>query len=147
MAHAWGLNRGPRLVTARSVAPLRGARYVGAMERVLVYHNPVCSKSRGALDILRERGVECDVVEYLQSPLDGPTLERVLAMLGGPPGALVRRDKRFSELGLRGEDYVTREQVVALLLEHPELMERPVVIRDGRAVIARPSERVAELLD
>jgi arsenate reductase (glutaredoxin) len=117
------------------------------MDRVLVYHNPVCSKSRGALDILRERGVECDVVEYLRSPLDGPTLERVLAMLGGPPGALVRRDKRFSELGLRGEDYVTREQVVALLLEHPELMERPVVIRDGRAVIARPSEKVAELLD
>jgi arsenate reductase len=117
------------------------------MGRVLVYHNPVCSKSRGALDILRERGVEYDVIEYLRSPLDRASLEGVLAMLGGPPSALVRHDKRFAELGLRAEDHVTREQVVALLLEHPELMERPVVLRDGRAVIARPPERVAELLD
>jgi arsenate reductase len=130
-----------------SVAWVSGGRYVGGMERVLVYHNPVCSKSRGALDILREHGVDCDVVEYLRSPLDRATLERVLEMLGGPPSALVRHDKRFAELRLRAEDYVTREQVVALLLEHPELMERPVVIRDGRAVIARPSEKVAELLD
>ncbi|HYV56797.1 MAG TPA: ArsC/Spx/MgsR family protein, partial [Candidatus Nitrosopolaris sp.] len=67
--------------------------------------------------------------------------------LGGPPGDLVRRDKRFKELGLREADYVTREQVVALLLEHPELMERPVVVRGQRAVIARPAERVEELLD
>jgi arsenate reductase len=117
------------------------------MERLLVYHNPVCSKSRGALEILRERGIEFDVVEYLESPLDRAALERVLAMLGGPPGALVRRDKRFAELGLRAEDCVTREQVVTLLVAHPELMERPVVIRGGRAVIARPSEKVAELLD
>ncbi len=117
------------------------------MERVLVYHNPVCSKSRGALDILRERAVAYDVVEYLEQPLDRATLERVLGLLGGPPGALVRKDKRFAELGLRAQDYSTREQVVELLLAHPELMERPVVIRGNRAVIARPSERVLELLD
>ena len=68
-------------------------------------------------------------------------------LLAGPPGDLVRKDKRFKELGLREADYVTREQVVTLLLEHPELMERPVVVRGKRAVIARPSERVEELLD
>ena len=117
------------------------------MEHVLVYHNPVCSKSRGALDILRERGVDAEVIEYLKAPLDRAALERVLALLGGPPADLVRQDKRFAELGLRALDYTTREQVVTLLLAHPELMERPVVIRDGRAVIARPSERVLELLD
>ena len=117
------------------------------MERLLVYHNPSCGKSRGAVDILRERGIEFDIVEYLERPLDHATLEGILAMLGGPPGALVRKDKRFAELGLNAGDYVTREQVVALLLDHPELMERPVVIRGGRAVIARPSEKVAELLD
>lgn len=107
----------------------------------------MCGKSRGALDILRERGVDAEVIEYLKTPLDGVTLERVLALLGGPPADLVRKDKRFAELGLRAQDYTTREQVVTLLLAHPELMERPVVIRDGRAVIARPSERVLELLD
>jgi arsenate reductase (glutaredoxin) len=127
--------------------PREGAATSACMERLLVYHNPSCGKSRGAVDILRERGIEFDIVEYLERPLDHATLEGILAMLGGPPGALVRKDKRFAELGLNAGDYVTREQVVALLLDHPELMERPVVIRGGRAVIARPSEKVAELLD
>ncbi len=117
------------------------------MERATVYHNPSCGKSRGALEILRERGVACEVVEYLQTPPDRATYERFLELLGGPPSDLVRKDKRFKELGLDPKDCTTREQVVAVLLAHPELMERPVVIRGGRAVIARPSERVLELLD
>ena len=117
------------------------------MDRVTIYHNPVCSKSRGALDILRERAVACDVVEYLKTPPDRATYDRFLALLGGPPSDLVRKDKRFKELGLDEARYQTREQVIALLLAHPELMERPVVIRAGRAVIARPSERVLEILD
>src|SRR5262249_8295013 len=98
-------------------------------------------------DILRERGVACDVVEYLSAPPDRATYERFLDLIGGPPSDLVRKDKRFKELGLDAKDYATREQVVAVLLAHPELMERPVVIRGGRAVIARPSERVLEILD
>jgi arsenate reductase len=117
------------------------------MASVTVFHNPVCSKSRGALDILRERGVAHDVIEYLDTPPDRETLARILDLLGGPPAALVRNDKRFRELGLGPADTASREDVIALLLRHPELMERPVVIRDGRAVIARPSERVLELLD
>ena len=117
------------------------------MERVTVYHNPSCGKSRGALDILRERDVACDVVEYLKDPLDRATLERFLALLAGPPADLVRKDKRFKELGLDERAYVTREQVVDVLLRHPELMERPVVVRGERAVIARPSERVLEILE
>jgi len=117
------------------------------MAEVTVYHNPVCGKSRGALEILEERGVEHDVIEYLKTPLERSTLERFLDLLPDPPAELVRKDKRFKELGLRPDDYVTRAQVVAILLKHPELMQRPVVIRGGRAVIARPSEKVADLLD
>ena len=97
------------------------------------------------MDILRERGVACDVIEYLHQPLDRATFERFLDLLGGPPIDLVRQDKRFRELGLDPAHYITRAQVVDLLLAHPELMERPVVIRGSRAVIARPSERVLEL--
>ena len=116
-------------------------------DEILVYHNPRCSKSRGALEILGERGVDADVVEYLQAPPDRAALERIVDAIPDAPAALVRHDARFKELGLDAGAYETRDAVVALLLEHPELMERPVVFRGDRAVIARPSEKVLELLD
>lgn len=117
------------------------------MSRVTIYHNPACSKSRGTLEILRQHGVAHDVVEYLKNPPDRATLAHILTLLAGPPGALVRKDSRFKELGLREADHATREQVVALLVDHPELMERPVVVRGERALIARPPEKVVDLLD
>ena len=117
------------------------------MDELLVYHNPSCSKSRGALDILGERGVATDVVEYLKAPPDRAALERIVDAVPDPPAELVRKDQRFTELGLDGSDYTDREAVIALLLEHPELMQRPVVFRGERAVIARPSDKVLELLD
>ncbi len=97
--------------------------------------------------ILRERGVEFDAVEYLKQPIGRDGLERILASIPDPPAELVRKDKRFAELGLRAADYVTREGVIELLLRHPELMQRPVVFRGARALIARPAERVLELVD
>lgn len=117
------------------------------MEKVAIYHNPVCGKSRGALDLLQKRDLDLEVIEYLKTPPDRATLSRFLDLLPGEPGELVRKDKRFRELGLDETRYVTRDQVIDLLLKHPELMERPVVIRGRRAVIARPSERVLELFD
>jgi arsenate reductase len=117
------------------------------VDSVVVYHNPSCSKSRGALEILAERGVDADVVEYLKAPPDRATLERIVDAIPNPPSDLVRKDKRFKELGLDAGDYTTRASVVKLLLEHPELMERPVVFRGKRAVIARPSENVLGLID
>ena len=116
------------------------------MGEILVYHNPSCSKSRGALAILGERGVATDVVEYLEAPPDRATLERIVDAVPDPPAELVRKDQRFKELGLDAADYTDRESVIGLLLEHPELMQRPVVFRGGRAVIARPSDKVLELL-
>jgi arsenate reductase (glutaredoxin) len=116
-------------------------------EAFLVYHNPSCGKSRRALAILRDEGVETQVVEYLKQPPARAELERIVAAIPDEPSALVRNDKRFAELELDATDYRTREQVVDLLVEHPELMERPVVFRGDRALICRPSERVRELLD
>jgi arsenate reductase len=115
--------------------------------KVTIFHNAQCSKSRGALGILTERRVAHDVVEYLKTPPDRATLARILGLLGGPPSALVRRDGRYRELGLVESDHATREQVIELLLRHPELMERPVVVIDDRAVIGRPPERILALLD
>ena len=117
------------------------------VERLLVYHNPSCSKSRGALDILADRGVDHDVVEYLRAPPDRATLERIVDAVDAAPAELIRQDKRFEELDLSASDYATRDAVIELLLEHPELMQRPVIFRGERAVIARPSEKVLELLD
>jgi arsenate reductase len=112
----------------------------------LVFHNPSCSKSRGALQILADEGIETDVVEYLKAPPDRATLERIVDTIPNPPAELVRKDKRFKDLGLDAADYTERDAVVALLLEHPELMERPVVFHGDRAVIARPSELVLDLV-
>ena len=111
-----------------------------------MFHNPSCSKSRGALQILADEGIESDVVEYLKAPPDRATLERIVDTIPNPPAELVRKDKRFKELGLTAADYTERDAVVALLLEHPELMERPVVFHGDRAVIARPSELVLDLV-
>jgi arsenate reductase len=117
------------------------------VERLLVYHNPSCSKSRGALEILAAQGVDHDVVEYLRAPPDRAALERIVDAVNATPGELVRHDGRFDELGLSASDYTSRDAVIELLLEHPELMQRPVIFRGERAVIARPSEKVRELLD
>ncbi len=73
--------------------------------------------------------------------------ERFLTLLPNPAADLVRKDKRFKELGLNEADYTTPEAVVRVLLEHPELMQRPIIIRGERAVLARPGEMVEELLD
>ena len=116
------------------------------MQRLRIYHNPGCSKSRRALELLRERNVGFDVVEYLKTPPDHAALERILELLPDPPANLVRKDKRFEELGLDPDAYATRETVIALLLEHPELMQRPIVLLGDRAVLARPSDKVLELL-
>ncbi len=96
--------------------------------------------------MLRARDVEFDIIEYLK---DHPTRERlgkIIDMLDGPVADLVRKDKRFKELGLDAAAYTDKKSVVALLLKHPELMQRPVVIKGKRAIIARPPEKLEPLL-
>ena len=98
------------------------------------------------MDLLHARDVEFDIIEYLKKPPTRETLEKIADMLDGPVADLVRKDKRFKELGLESNDYVEKKAVVALLLKHPELMQRPIAIRGKRAIIARPPEKLAALL-
>ncbi|HYR78619.1 MAG TPA: ArsC/Spx/MgsR family protein [Candidatus Dormibacteraeota bacterium] len=98
------------------------------------------------MELLRGRDVEFDIIEYLKNPPTRETLEKIIDMLDGPVADLVRKDKRFKELGLTADDYVEKKTVVALLLKYPELMQRPIVIRGKRAIIARPPEKLATLL-
>ena len=98
------------------------------------------------LEILHDRGVEFDVVEYLKTPLDRADLERILDAIPDPPADLVRKDKKFGELGLNADDYTTKAAVIDILLEHPVLMQRPSVFKGDEALICRPSDKVLAFL-
>jgi arsenate reductase len=115
------------------------------MDRITLYHNPACSHSRGALALLTDRGVPFETLEYLKTPPSREDLERIIDMLEEPVADLVRKDKRFEELKLNQADYTSKETVIPLLLEHPELMQRPIVIRGNRAIIARPASLLENL--
>ncbi len=117
------------------------------MSDIRIYHNPACSHSRDALEILEQRSADVEVVLYLQTPPSNEELERLLTLLEDPAADLVRKDKRFEELGLVESDYQTPEQVIAVLMEHPELMQRPIIVKNDKAVLARPAEKVRSLLE
>lgn len=114
-------------------------------DALTLYHNPKCSTSRKALDGLQGTSVPVTVVEYLKEPLDEDGLRALLDILEDPPADLVRKDSYFKELGLDPAEYTEVDPVVALLARHPRLMQRPVGVRGGRAVIGRPPERVIAL--
>jgi arsenate reductase (glutaredoxin) len=115
------------------------------MDNVTLYHNPACSHSRGALALLSERAVSFKTIEYLKTPPTREVLEGIIEILQGPVADMVRKDKRFDELKLNPDDYMTAETVIGLLLEHPELMQRPIVIRGRSAIIARPASLLEKL--
>lgn len=112
------------------------------MADVTLFHNTACSTSRHALDVVRDAGVDTEVVQYLKTPLDREALLDLIGRLQDPPEDLVRKDGFFKELGLSAEDYRTPEAVADLLVEHPRLMQRPVLVRGGKAIIGRPKDRV-----
>jgi arsenate reductase (glutaredoxin) len=116
------------------------------MAQATIYHNPRCTKSRQAMQVVEELGAEVDVVRYLDDPPDAATLRAIIGKLDDPPADLVRRE-RWQELGISAADVATADGVVDVLVRHPELMQRPVVVTADRAVIGRPTERVREILD
>ncbi|HUI28013.1 MAG TPA: arsenate reductase (glutaredoxin), partial [Candidatus Kryptonia bacterium] len=101
---------------------------------VTIYHNPRCSKSRGALEILRARGIEPTVIEYLQTPPDAKTLDHLLQLAGVEPRDAIRKqEKEYKELALDNPK-LTRAQLIAAMVNHPVLIERPIVVRGNKAV-------------
>lgn len=98
------------------------------------------------MEILRTRDVEFDVVEYLKAPLDEAGVEGLLSMLDAEPSELIRRDKHFKDLGLNPADYTAAAAVAGLIAKHPRLMQRPIAVKGGRAIIARPETKLEALL-
>jgi arsenate reductase len=121
-------------------------RYLRASVNVSVFYNPACSNCRTAETILRERGVDADYVRYLDKAPSRAELERVLQLLGTDDPRTIVREKEpvYAELGLADAG---RDELLDAMARHPILIQRPIVIRGDRAVVARPPERLLELLD
>ncbi len=108
-----------------------------------IWHNPRCSKSRQTLDILKENGIEPEVILYKDTAPGEDDIRAVLAALGVPPLALIRqKDAAFTTLGLAGAD---DDALIKAMAEHPAIIERPVVRHAGKAALGRPPENVLKL--
>lgn len=114
-------------------------------ERTIIYHNPRCGKSRLTLSLLRERGVEPVVIEYLKAPPSAAELKAMVKKLGIEPRALLRKgEPEYKEAGLDDPE-LGADAVIKAMVAHPILIERPVVVRGDKAVIGRPPEAVLTL--
>ena len=113
---------------------------------VTIYHNPRCSKSRQTLQLLEERGVDFEVIEYLKTPPDARELERILDMLGMKPRELMRTGEPAYRENRLGDEGLSRAELVSVMVENPILIERPIVVAGNRARIGRPPESVLDIL-
>lgn len=113
---------------------------------VTIYHNPRCSKSRQTLALLQEHGIEPTIIEYLKTPPDAETLRRLLDALGMSPRELMRRkEKEYQEQGL-DDPSLSDDDLIRAMLEHPRLIERPIVVTDKGVAIGRPPENVLQVI-
>jgi arsenate reductase len=111
-----------------------------------ILHNPRCSKSRQTLALIEQAGIQPEVVLYLEATPTVSELDEILTKLGLEPVELMRRGEAiYKELGLAGRD-LARHEAIELMVKHPVLIERPIVIHGDRAVLGRPPENVQELL-
>ena len=115
------------------------------MSNIKIFHNPRCSKSRNALALLEEQSVEVEVVKYLDTPPNRVELIAILDMLGLSAKGLMRnKEDLYKELGINEID--DEDVLIGLMVANPKLIERPIVIKDGKAAIGRPIENIIELI-
>ena len=113
---------------------------------VKIYHNPRCSKSRQTLAILQEHGVQPQIIEYLQHPPSKAQLTQILSLLGMQPRDLMRKKEPEYKQNQLDDPQLSDEQLIEAMIQHPKLIERPIVVRGGKAVLGRPPENVLEIL-
>jgi arsenate reductase len=115
-------------------------------DQIVIYHNPRCSKSRAALKLLQDRGVEPQIIEYLKTPPSTSRLKELLAMLEMAPRELMRKGEApYKDLGL-GDANLDNDALVSAMVDNPILIERPIVVSGDKARLGRPPEQVLELL-
>lgn len=111
---------------------------------VTMYHNPRCTTSRRTLALLRERGVEPQIIEYLKTPPSAPELKNILHQLGIPAARLLRK-KEAAAAGIDPKT-LSEDQLVAAMIAHPIVIERPIVVSGAKAALGRPPEAVLSVL-
>ena len=112
---------------------------------VEIWHNSRCSKSRNGLKYLQENGIEYKIREYLKNPPTKEELQEVLKKLGMKPSELIRKkEKLFKELNLKDK---SEDELLEAMVEHPKLIERPIVINGNKAVVARPETQIEKILN
>jgi arsenate reductase len=122
------------------------ATRIWSVNTVTLYHNPRCSKSRRALELLRSRNVEPEIIEYMKTPPTVSELERILKLLSMEPRELMRKKESvYSDLALDDEN-LDRHKQLQSMVEHPILIERPIAVANGRAALGRPPENVLDVL-
>ena len=111
-----------------------------------IFHNPRCSKSRATLALLQAHNLQPEIIAYLETPPSAEELSQILALLGRSPRELLRKgEAEYRELNLADTD-LSDEDLITAMTQHPRLIERPIVINNGRAAIGRPPEAVLEIL-
>jgi len=110
-----------------------------------IYHNPRCRKSRETLAIIQEKGVEPEIVEYLKTPIDEATLKDILDKLGMAPMDITRKEEKLFKEDFKGKELSDAEWI-KILVDNPVLIQRPIVIKDNKAILGRPPENVLSLL-
>ena len=114
---------------------------------VKIYHNPRCSKSRQTLSLIEEQGIKPEIIEYLKEAPSAAELEFICNQLAIEPLAIIRtKEKLFSELGLSKKDEKSRKEWIQIMLTHPKLIERPIVVNGNKVAVGRPPENVLEIL-
>lgn len=111
-----------------------------------IYHNPRCTKSRQSLELLRNQGIEPEIIEYLNNPPSVKELKSILSKLGLPIRDIIRvNEPEYTQLGL-SDPSLTDEQIIQAVVTTPKLIERPIVLYNGKATIGRPPEKILEIL-
>ncbi|HCS12218.1 MAG: arsenate reductase (glutaredoxin) [Zetaproteobacteria bacterium CG06_land_8_20_14_3_00_59_53] len=110
-----------------------------------IYHNPRCSKSRATLALLQERGIEPEVVDYLNHPASTAELVRILGMLGKTPAQLLRTGEDEYREHFKGRE-LSDARMIELMVQYPKVIERPIVVNGDRAAVGRPPEAVLDIL-
>ncbi len=110
-----------------------------------IYHNPRCSKSRQTLNLIKEAGKDVEIVEYLKNPPTADELREVLRKLNLPVEYLIRKNEEIYKTQFKGKE-LSEEEWIQALVEHPKMLERPIVVEGDKAVLGRPPENVLKLL-